>query len=73
MNNIVIWEFEEAPEFYKKKSKMGEPGDWLAFVPNEVYEKYKDRISTFDNLFKAAIEEFTVPPGVIYIISDPKH
>jgi len=69
MNNIVIWEYDEAPDGYKTRAKLGQSGDWVAFVPIALYNKYKDKVNSFETLFADAIEEVKISPGVIYILS----
>jgi hypothetical protein len=37
---ISIWSFEDAPKKYQRLSEHGGDEDWLAFIPEQILDRY---------------------------------
>jgi len=78
---IKIWKFEDVPEIYKKEilkdqdqnqnqnqeEKNIKEFDWIAFIPNEINEKYNPNWSYCEHFGKENIFTIYLPNGILRI------
>lgn len=66
---IRIWPFHDAPEELKRLSDNGGDEDWLAFVPQWIWDREGGWIPFLDvgHFGVAHVNKYVVPGGVVLI------
>jgi len=66
---IRIWPFRDAPEEFKRLSDNGGDEDWLAFVPQWIWDRTEGWIPFLDvgHFGVSHVNKYVVPGGVVLI------